>query len=33
MGESKKVGEFSFDLNGGGWSVVLDSDDGGEDKL
>jgi hypothetical protein len=33
MGESKKVGEFSFNLNNGGWSVGLDSDDGGEDEL
>jgi hypothetical protein len=29
MGESKKVGEFSFNLNNGGWSVGFDGDDGG----
>jgi hypothetical protein len=33
MRESKKVGEFSFDLNNSGWSVGLDGDDEGEEEL
>jgi hypothetical protein len=33
MGKSKKVGEFYFNLNNGGWSVGLDGDDGREVKL
>jgi hypothetical protein len=30
MGENEKVGEFSFDLNDGDWSVGLVGEDGGE---
>jgi hypothetical protein len=33
MGESEKVGEFSFNLNDGSWSTGLDGDDGEEDEL
>ncbi len=33
MGESKKVVQFSSDLNNGGWPVGLNSDDGREGEL
>jgi hypothetical protein len=33
MGESEKVIKFSSDLNDGGWSVGLTSDDGVENEL